>query len=107
MSVNKLGIILFSSFLVFAMASIAPARSTQNQTQDQTKKQTEKKGNRKTETGKTTEKGTQTEQNAQTEQKAPTEKKTGKTGKTGAKKACKRRRNRCAAPHRTRQRWPQ
>src|SRR5439155_16535681 len=89
MSVNKLGIILFSSFLVFAMAPIAPAQSTQNQTQDQTKKQTEKKGNRKTETGKTTEKGTQTEQNAQTEQKAPTEKKTGKTGKTGAKKAKK------------------
>ena len=95
MSVNKLGIILFSSFLVFAMAPIAPAQSTQNQTQDQTKKQTEKKGNRKTETEKTTEKRTetqqktQTDQNAQTEKKAPSEKKTGTTGKTGAKKAKK------------------
>ena len=47
MSVNKLGQILFSSFLVFALAPIAPAQSTQNQTQDQTKKQTEKKGTTK------------------------------------------------------------
>src|SRR6059058_2887358 len=96
MSVNKLGIILFSSFLVFAMAPVAPAQSTQNQTQDQTKKQTEKKGTTKTETGKTTQKNTETEGKTQTDQqttdqKAQTEKKTGKntTGKTGVKKAKK------------------
>src|SRR5437588_498304 len=51
MSVNKLGIILFSSFLIFATAPLAPAQS-QDQNQDQTKKQT-KKGSAKTETGKT------------------------------------------------------
>ena len=51
MSVNKLGIILFSSFLIFATAPLASAQSTQDQTQDQTKKkQTEKEGQKKTET---------------------------------------------------------
>ena len=96
MSVNKLGLILFSGFLVFAMAPVAPAQSTQNQTQDQTKKQTEKKGTTKTETGKTTQKKTETERKTQTDQqttdqKAQTEKKGGTTatGKAGAKKAKK------------------
>ena len=36
MSVNKLGMILFSSFLIFATAPVAPAQSS---SQDTTKKQ--------------------------------------------------------------------
>jgi lipid-binding SYLF domain-containing protein/peptidoglycan hydrolase-like protein with peptidoglycan-binding domain len=82
MSVNKLGVILFSSFLIFATAPLAPAQSTQNQNQDE-KKQA-KKGTTKKETGKTTEKNA-------TENKAGTADKTGteKSGKTGAKKAKK------------------
>ena len=82
MSVNKLGIILFSSFLIFATAPGAPAQSNQDHTQDQSKKQA-KKGTAKKETGKTTEKNTQTEEN-----KAGTTEKT-ETGKTGAKKGKK------------------
>src|SRR5947208_9654692 len=81
MSVNKLGIILFSSFLIFATAPLAPAQS-QDQNQDQTKKQT-KKGTAKKETGKTTDKNAPTEEN-----KAGTTEKT-ETGKTGAKKGKK------------------
>src|SRR5437016_2246125 len=83
MSVNKLGIILFSSFLIFATAPVAPAQSTQDQNQDQAKKQT-KKGAAKKETGKTTEKKAPTEEN-----KAGTTEKT-ETGKTGAKKGTKK-----------------
>src|SRR5436853_6802050 len=83
MSVNKLGINLFSSFLIFATAPVAPAQSTQDQNQDQAKKQT-KKGAAKKETGKTTEKKAPTEEN-----KAGTTEKT-ETGKTGAKKGTKK-----------------
>jgi lipid-binding SYLF domain-containing protein/peptidoglycan hydrolase-like protein with peptidoglycan-binding domain len=83
MSVNKLAILLFSSFLIFATAPVAPAQSTQDQNQEQTKKQT-KKGTAKKETGQNT------EQNAPAakEKKAGTTDKT-ETGKTGAKKAKK------------------
>jgi hypothetical protein len=80
MSVNKLVIILFSSFLIFATAPVAPALSTQDQNQDQTKKQ-EKKGTANKETGKATEKNAPA-----AEKKAGTTEKT-ETGKTGAKKA--------------------
>jgi lipid-binding SYLF domain-containing protein len=83
MSVNKLAILLFSGFLIFATAPAAPAQSTQDQNQDQTKKQT-KKGTAKKETGKTTEKNAP----AGEEKKAGTTEKT-ETGKTGAKKAKK------------------
>src|SRR5437660_4063227 len=82
MSVNKLGIILFSSFLIFATAPLAPAQATQDQNQDQTKKQT-KKGTAKKETGKTTDKNAPTEEN----KSGTTEK--SETGKTGAKKGKK------------------
>src|SRR2546425_2049780 len=84
MSVNKLGIILFSSFLIFATAPLASAQSTQDQTQDQTKKT--QKGTAKKETGKTT-----TDKNAPAaENKAGTTEKTKtETGKTGTKKAKK------------------
>jgi lipid-binding SYLF domain-containing protein/peptidoglycan hydrolase-like protein with peptidoglycan-binding domain len=82
MSVNKSGIILFSSFLIFATAPLAPAQSTQDQTQDQTKKQA-KKGKAKKETGRTADQNNPTEEN-----KAGTTQKT-ETGKTGAKKAKK------------------
>ncbi len=89
MSVNKLGIILFSSFLIFATAPFAPAQSTQHQSQDQTKKQT-KKATQKKEAGKTTDKNTSTaDKNAPAaEGKAGTTEKT-ETGKTGTKKAKK------------------
>src|SRR5947207_11191115 len=83
MSVNKLGIILFSSFLIFATAPFAPAQSKQDQTQDQNKKQTTKKGTAKKETGKTADQNTRTDEN-----KAGTTEKS-ETGKTGAKKGKK------------------
>jgi len=54
MSVNKLGIILFSGFLMFAMAPVAPAQSTNQET---TKKQgttTQKNTTTTQDTGKTT-----------------------------------------------------
>jgi lipid-binding SYLF domain-containing protein len=53
MSVSKLGILLFSSFLIFATAPLSLAQSTQNQTQDQTTKKKQKSTTNK-ETGKTT-----------------------------------------------------
>src|ERR1041385_4701863 len=81
MSVNKLGIILFSGFLIFATAPLMSAQSTQDQTQDQTKQT--KKGTAKKETEKTADKNAPA-----TENKAGTTEKT-ETGKTGAKKAKK------------------
>jgi lipid-binding SYLF domain-containing protein/peptidoglycan hydrolase-like protein with peptidoglycan-binding domain len=82
MSVNKLGIILFSSFLIFAIAPLASAQSTQDQTQDQTKKT--QKGTAKKETGKTA-----TDKNAPADDnKTGTTEKT-EAGKTGVKKAKK------------------
>ena len=75
MSVNKLGVILFSSFLIFATAPLASAQSTRDQNQEQSKKQT-KKGTAKKETGQTA------DQNAPTgENKAGTTEK-NETGKT-------------------------
>ncbi len=53
MSVRKLGILLFSSFLIFATAPLSFAQSTQNQNQDQTTKKKQKSTTNK-ETGKTT-----------------------------------------------------
>jgi lipid-binding SYLF domain-containing protein/peptidoglycan hydrolase-like protein with peptidoglycan-binding domain len=77
MSVSKLGIILFSSFLIFATAPLASAQSTQDQTQDQTTKKKQKSTTKK-ETGKTT------------QQNAPaSENKAGSTEKSEAGKAKK------------------
>jgi len=53
MSVNKLGILLFSSFLMFATAPLAPAQQTN---QDTTKKQTTTTEKSTSKTTKTTDK---------------------------------------------------
>jgi lipid-binding SYLF domain-containing protein len=68
MSVNKLGIILFSGFLMFAMAPVAPAQST---TQDTTKKQTTttQKGTVSKDSGKTTTSDTQSTEKSATSEK--------------------------------------
>jgi lipid-binding SYLF domain-containing protein len=118
MSVNKLGVILFSSFLVLAMAPLAPAQSYQN---EEKKQSTQKKGTAAKDSGnaasssqsstqgqekksqQTPEKKAAPEKKATPEKNAPagaaantkagTEKKatTGEKGetKTGAKKAKK------------------
>ena len=82
MSVNKLAIIFFSSFLIFATSPLASAQSNQDQSQDQTK-QTTKKGTAKKETGQTADKNAPA-----TEDKAGTTERT-ETGKAGAKKGKK------------------
>jgi len=69
MSVKKLGAILFSSFLIFATAPLAPAQNTTGQ--DTTKKQT------------TTKKGTASkDQSTQTDQSTTTDQSTSKTAKS-------------------------
>src|SRR5438067_4512446 len=95
MSVNKLGILLFSSFLMFATAPLAPAQQTN---QDTTKKQTtttEKSTATKdtSKTTKTTDKTANPDNQSSAGQSASgqtttTEKtKSHRTGKTGTKKA--------------------
>jgi lipid-binding SYLF domain-containing protein/peptidoglycan hydrolase-like protein with peptidoglycan-binding domain len=102
MSVNKLGMILFSSFLVFATAPVAPAQSPQNETKKQqsTQKGSAAKDNStatsssSSQSSKTTEKKSQqtekkatadkNEKNAGSDNKAGTEKKAG--AKKGAAK---------------------
>jgi lipid-binding SYLF domain-containing protein/peptidoglycan hydrolase-like protein with peptidoglycan-binding domain len=81
MSVNKLGVILFSSFLIFATSPLASAQSNQDQNQNQTKQTN--KGTAKKETGQTADKNAPT-----AEDKTGTTEKT-ETGKAGAKKAKK------------------
>src|SRR5262245_15197653 len=79
MSISKLAVILFSSFLIFATAPLAPAQNTQ--TQDTTKKQT------------TTKKGTASKDQAtQNDQSTTTDQSTSKKGTqstAGAKKTNK------------------
>jgi len=82
MSVSKLGIILFSSFLTFATAPLASSQSTQDQNQDQATKKAQK-GTTKKEAGKTVDKNVTAGEN-----KTGTTDKT-ETGKTGTKKAKK------------------
>src|SRR5215813_13617824 len=82
MSVSKLGIVLFSSFLTFATAPLASSQSTQDQKQDQATKKAQK-GSEKKETGKTVDQNAPADQN-----KAGTTEKS-ETGKTGAKKGKK------------------
>src|ERR1051326_2667208 len=81
MSVSKLGIVLFSSLLIFATAPLTSSQSTQDQKQDQTKKT--QKGTAKKETGKTVDQNAPADQN-----KAGTTEK-NETGKTGEKKVKK------------------
>jgi lipid-binding SYLF domain-containing protein/peptidoglycan hydrolase-like protein with peptidoglycan-binding domain len=93
MSANKLGAILFSSFLIFATAPLAPAQNTTSQ--DTTKKQTTtKKGTASKDQSTQTDQSTTTDQSKSTTAKSKsqtTDKATdkGTQSKTGEKKAKK------------------
>lgn len=96
MPMNKLGLILFSGFLIFATAPIVPAQSTNTDTGK--KQSTTQKGSTSTEAGKATGSETQSSTKSTTQDKTTTSQKTEsekqtttaeeKTGakKTGAKK---------------------
>jgi lipid-binding SYLF domain-containing protein len=96
MSVHKLGVIVFSGFLLFALAPVAPAQSPY---QESTKKQTTtQKGTASKDAGKTTKSDTHSTEKSATEQHnksqgteknahATTAKKTGTEKSTDTKKA--------------------
>src|SRR5262249_31898849 len=89
MSIKNLGVILFSSFLIFATAPLTPAQNTTNQ--DTTKKQTtSQKGTTTKDQSTQTDQSTTTNQSKTAKSKSQTtDKDKGTTSKTGEKKAKK------------------
>jgi lipid-binding SYLF domain-containing protein len=90
MSIKKLGVILFSSFLIFATAPLMSAQNTTGQ--DTTKKQTSQKGTTTKDQSNKTDQSTTTDQSTSKTAKSKsdtTDKNKGTQSKTGEKKTKK------------------
>ena len=83
MSLNKLGAILFSGFLILATAPLAHAQNTSNQDTTTTKKQTQKKSTASKEQSKTGDQSTSSSQSSTTSTSAKSKSVTSDKNTTG------------------------